>query len=320
MRGDLTDRQDSPFPITAVALSWTGPLKGLRIRFYDASGVAAPWTDVQAGCPCGGDTVTGAGVHRALVLAEDARAFQLSRPADADLLSAVVMDTVHGPIRDLSVPSAPVSPTPSPPGKSAPPDLADLGVILRAGWGADEKKMTAAPVFTKAQALTVHHTVTANDDPDPAATVRAIYEQHAVQNDWGDIGYHFLVDSLGRIYEGRASGNDGVPAHNSAGAVVTGFHTAGFNTGNIGVALLGNMNEAPLTARAERSLTRLLAALAHRHGIDPLAPATFRTAAGRTRVLPSAVNLHRFWTSTECPGSRTNIVALREAAAAEITG
>ena len=61
------------------------------------------------------------------------------------------------------------------------------------------------------QTLTVHHTVTANTDPDPAATVRAIYFFHCITEDFGDIGYHLLIDQAGTVYEGRYSGPDPVP-------------------------------------------------------------------------------------------------------------
>ena len=57
----------------------------------------------------------------------------------------------------------------------------------------------------------VHHTAGVNHDPDPAATVRAIFAYHAVVQGWGDIGYNFLVDADGRIYEGRHSGAPGDP-------------------------------------------------------------------------------------------------------------
>ena len=51
--------------------------------------------------------------------------------------------------------------------------------------------------------LVVHHTVTPNDDPDPAQTVRAVYAYHTRHNGWNDVGYNFLVDQQGRVYEGR---------------------------------------------------------------------------------------------------------------------
>ncbi len=54
--------------------------------------------------------------------------------------------------------------------------------------------------FFDVQTLTVHHTVTANSDPDPAATVRAVYFFHCVTSDFGDIGYHVLIDQAGTVY------------------------------------------------------------------------------------------------------------------------
>src|SRR5437879_4018889 len=61
------------------------------------------------------------------------------------------------------------------------------------------------PEFYPIQKLICHHTATQNRDPDPAATIRSIYYYHAVTQTWGDIGYNFLVDESGRIYEGRYS-------------------------------------------------------------------------------------------------------------------
>ena len=141
----------------------------------------------------------------------------------------------------------------------------------RAAWGADEGKRFKADgtenspaVYQPAQALTVHHTDTQNEDPDPAATVRAIYQHHAITNDWGDIGY----PGGGRpaVYEGRWSGTDGLPAHDRQGRVVTGFHVAGFNPGNIGIALLGTLVEQGPTEAAEAALVRLAGAMAPRAG------------------------------------------------------
>ncbi|MCK8678201.1 peptidoglycan recognition protein family protein [Streptomyces lichenis] len=316
-RGELTAVQRSPFPLVFVALSWRGPERGPRIRFDGRPDRTSGWLPVRAGCPCGGDTAPD-GVRHALVPAGGARSYQVGHPPGVDLLTAVGVDTVHGP---LPAPTAP-STAPPPPRRAAPDasrrpagpsggDLDALGVITRADWGADETKAVATRVFAPARAVTVHHTVTANRDPDPAATIRAIFELHAVRNGWGDIGYHFLVDGEGRVYEGRASGDDGPPGHNSANEVVTAFHTGGFNTGNIGVALLGDLDKAPPTPAARRALTRLAAALTDRHTLDPLRPLAYTASSGRVRRLPSAVNGHGLWTPTACPGARLDIPALR---------
>ncbi|MEV2235384.1 peptidoglycan recognition family protein [Streptomyces phaeochromogenes] len=196
-------------------------------------------------------------------------------------------------------------------GTSAP-DFPPAGLITRKKWGADESKRFKADgsensptQFFPVQALTVHHTDTANNDPDPAATVRAIYEQHAISNDWGDIGYHFLIDAKGKIYEGRFSGADGVPAHDKQGKVVTAFHTVGFNSGNIGIALLGDFNKGEQTPAMRDSLARLLASLAKKHGLDVESNITYRNPVNGTTKQAPALSGHRDWIATDCPGTST---------------
>src|SRR5215211_3245363 len=124
--------------------------------------------------------------------------------------------------------------------------------ISRAEWGADESLMTWGPEFQVTQKLVVHYTATQNGDPDPAATIRSIYRYHAVTQGWGDIGYNFLVDEAGNVYEGRYS--RAYPAGTSPtgddafGHGVTAAHASGFNSGTVSIALLG-----PLTSRDPRS-------------------------------------------------------------------
>lgn len=142
----------------------------------------------------------------------------------------------------------------------------------------------------------------ANDDPDPAATVRAIYQLHAVTNDWGDIGYHFLIDEEGRIYEGRYSGDDGLPAHDADGKVVTAFHVGGFNSGNLGIALLGTFTEQGPKEAARAALTRLVKVLVRHHGVDPQARVTYTNPVNGTQKEVAEISGHRDWMATECPG------------------
>jgi hypothetical protein len=57
---------------------------------------------------------------------------------------------------------------------------------------------------------------------------------------FGDIGYQYLIDESGRVYEGRYSGTDSYPGHDAEGVkVVMAAHVGGFNSGNTGIALLG---------------------------------------------------------------------------------
>jgi hypothetical protein len=95
----------------------------------------------------------------------------------------------------------------------------------------------------------VHHTDTQNGDPDPAATIRAIYYCHAITQGWGDIGYNILIDESGRVYKGRNSdtttgsiADDTITGEDLAGGGVTGAHAAGFNSGTVGIALLGTLS------------------------------------------------------------------------------
>jgi hypothetical protein len=214
----------------------------------------------------------------------------------------------------------------------APPAAAaaayDVEYVSRAEWGADEQKRFKADgaenspaLYCRAQALTVHHTDTANADPDPAATVRAIYEHHAVSNNWGDIGYHFLIDESGRIYEGRWSGDDGLPAHDRQGRVVTGFHVEGFNSGNLGIALLATLTDRPPTDAAEASLVRLVAAMCRFHGLDPRARMTYSNPVSKATREVTTLAGHRDWMRTGCPGGTmyTRLPPVREAAAKRAT-
>ncbi|WP_265565444.1 peptidoglycan recognition family protein [Streptomyces hygroscopicus] len=301
------------FPITAVGITWTGPQRGIRIRLYDKTGAPGAWQMVSAGCPCGKDPkdalVKTSAPSRALVPGRGSFGYQIDAPSQADIVNATAVDAGLGPSPDAPGDGSPthVSATPTvKPSPAFPPE----NFVSRAGWGADESKRflpngkESSPTrFFPLQALTVHHTVTANDDPNPAATVRAIYELHAVGNDWGDIGYHFLVDHNGRIYEGRWSGNDGIPAHDKDGKVVTAFHTIGFNSGNLGIALLGDFRTGRPSPAMRRSLTQLLASLADKHGLDPQAGIAYRNPVNGKRKQARTLNGHRDWIPTECPGT-----------------
>ncbi len=102
-------------------------------------------------------------------------------------------------------------------------------VISRAVWCTDDlcnysEGLEHYPVSH----LILHHTVTSSSG-DSAATVRAIWKFHAVDKGWGDIGYNFLVDKAGVIFEGHLGGDD-----------VVGTHASKANTGSMGLALIGD--------------------------------------------------------------------------------
>lgn len=309
----------APFPVGYVGVRWTGPHLGAGIRCRSAGGTFGEWREVSVRCQGARDDLEGAGdVHSVLVVADAATTgYELRLPAGATDVHSAAINTRSGPAVRFSIPTE-------------LPRAFGLKYLSRACWGADESlryndKGAEAwpPAYSPAQALTVHHTVTANDDPDPAATIRAIYRYHAVDLGWGDIGYHFLIDEAGRLYEGRWSGPDGIPAHREDGQVVTAGHVFNFNPGNIGIALLGDFTERVPSAAASWTLTLVLAGLARVHGLDPLGTVHYVNPVNGMVKNTRTISGHRDWGVTECPGKnlypmlgslRTGIARLAESA------
>src|SRR5205823_3853918 len=125
-------------------------------------------------------------------------------------------------------------------------------IIPRSGWQADEEIRRAAPSYAPTLRLSVvHHTVNANNYTcaQAASIVRGIEVYHVKSNGWNDIGYNLLVDRCGQIYEGRYGGVD---------KNVIGAHSQGFNTGTVGVALIGTYSSTGPTAAQRQALVNVL--------------------------------------------------------------
>ncbi|MFC8448040.1 peptidoglycan recognition family protein [Kitasatospora sp. NPDC057223] len=286
------------FPIQYVGASWTGPRRGASIRLH-RDGVPGDWQALTTSCAGGPDGHEGDAAQNAsaLVAVGGATGYELRLPDGATDVRSAGIDTTAGPTRQVSLPL------------TEPVMFGGIQYLSRAAWGADESKRfkngveNTPTAYYPLQALTVHHTDGINADPDPAATVRAIYEYHAVTLDWGDIGYHFLIDEAGRVYEGRYSGTDPLPAHDASGNMVTAFHSAGYNSGNLGIALLGTLSGQLPTEAARRSLTLLLAGLSFWHGLDPEAAITFVNPVNGVTKAARTISGHRDWLATDCPGA-----------------
>jgi len=297
------------FGLPAVGSSLPGE-PGVAVRFR-VDGVWGLWQQLVA------DDLQEPGQWGSgLMPAGDAEAYQVRGvPVGVRAPRVVVLNTTDGP---------PLASVHRPPATSAP-----AVCLSRAEWGADESLRfvdgeESWPVeFRTAQVMTVHHTVTANADPDPAATVRAIYVYHTVTRDWGDIGYHYLIDEAGRVYEGRWSGEPSRPCgeggdgsdfgHDPTGLVVTAGHTYCYNRGNLGMALLGDFTATLPQPAAKAALEALLAEDAGRHGLDPLgtiyyeAPNDIPACAGVVDAVIEVIPGHTDWPdpagNTSCPGA-----------------
>jgi hypothetical protein len=174
-------------------------------------------------------------------------------------------------------------------------------ILSRLAWGADEHVRRGRPSYAPAIRLAiVHHTAGRNDyRPEEApAIVRAIQLYHVKGNGWLDLGYNFLVDRYGRVFEGRYGGIE---------RSVIGAHAAGFNTGSVGVAMLGTYGQRAPSLKAQAALASLLVWRLDVAHVDPLSTTPFssrgnaRFPAGVAVFLPRIAG-HSDTGFTSCPG------------------
>lgn len=287
------------FPATHVAFSWTGDEgTGVRFRTVSPAGERSAWQRATEAH----DAETG-DQHFSAVISVDriagivwqgvARKGARMGPVTLDYLNTLDGDRYE---RDIPAVAQAAAGTPN--------------IITRAQWGADESvKKTSGGCkryFYRVQQLFVHHTAGANFETRPKATMRAIYWYHAVRQGWCDIGYNFVISPDGQVFEGRWARNyapfeihDG---ETRDGRAVAGAHVAGYNSGSVGISLMGNYEQVQLPPAARQSLAEVLAWEADRHNLDPQGVHRYRNPeTGATRRLPRIAG-HRDAGYTSCPG------------------
>jgi N-acetylmuramoyl-L-alanine amidase len=178
-------------------------------------------------------------------------------------------------------------------------------IIARTAWAQGTQPPRVAPEYGAVRLGFVHHTENPNGYAAAAvsAMLRAIYVFHRDVNGWNDIGYNFVIDLYGRVFEARAGGID---------EPVVGAHAGGYNLVSTGVAVLGSFTEQPISAPARNALQRLLAWKLSLHGtpsagrvtvqVNP-AGARFSRFPARARVSLPRIAGHRDADSTDCPGA-----------------
>lgn len=174
-------------------------------------------------------------------------------------------------------------------------------IVTRAGWGADESIRERGFVYTKTvRAAFVHHTASGNkySCSQSASVIRGIYRYHVQSSGWRDMGYNFLVDKCGTIYEGRSGG---------VAKAVMGAHTLGFNSNSMGIAVLGTFASSTPPTAAVDAVARLTAWKLGLFGRNPLGSTTLVSAGGNlfkkgTKVKLKVISGHRDGYATECPG------------------
>ncbi|MFJ1591774.1 peptidoglycan recognition protein [Kitasatospora albolonga] len=237
------------------------------------------------------------------------------------------------PSRTTASPKPPsASPTPSPsttpPLPPGPPSTAPRPpIVSRADWKADESISKEAPDYLdRVKAVFVHHTAQTNSYScaDSAAIVRGLHTYHVKSNGWKDLGYNFVVDKCGTIFEGRKGGAD---------RAVLGAHTYGFNRDTTGIAVIGMHTDTKAASAATTSVARIAAWKLGQYKGDPAGTVMLtagaaggnffgtKFAAGKEYPFQQ-ISGHRDGFNTQCPGGSLygQLPAVRSLAGGSVTG
>jgi len=279
----------APRRFDLVGLHWQGP-GSVAFRVRSVAGRWSPW---HAAAPESDDRPDAGSAE-----ARRVRSWRLGSPWWVGP-STRIEYRLTGNVRRLRafLVRSPVEPVVRVPASAATP-----AIVTRAEWNADESIRQSPPQYADDMRFAVvHHTAGSNDytQAEAPAVVRAIELYHVKANGWNDIGYNFLVDRFGTVYEGRYGGID---------RNVIGAHALGFNRGSVGVAVLGTYIDTAPPLAATDALARLLAWRLDVAHVDPLSSVDVvsggseRYPAG-THVVLRAVSGHSDTGLTACPGT-----------------
>lgn len=181
---------------------------------------------------------------------------------------------------------------------SSPPVM-----IMRKDWDpAGQCKPRTTPLLGQVRIAFVHHTVSDNDyRPETSpAIVLAVCRYHRNSNGWNDIGYNFVVDKYGRLFEGRAGGID---------KAVVGAQAQGFNSQSTSISNIGTYSDVPQTDAGLAAMADLLAWKLGVHGVPVTGQATLVSGGGPSNRYPAGTHVtferisgHRDGGLTACPG------------------
>ncbi|WP_371494295.1 peptidoglycan recognition protein [Kitasatospora sp. NBC_00374] len=230
----------------------------------------------------------------------------LRRAVQAASAGAAVALAAAGPPRHLLPfadhgPTTPELPALALQGGALPAPLPPPPVVRRSTWKTDEPE-TQTQIDRAVRVVFIHHTGDRNayGPQDVPEILKSIYQEHRENQGWDDIGYNFLVDRFGTIYEGRLG---------STGNPVVGAHTLGFNRETMGIAAIGSYDDGiEVPAPVIDAMARLAAWKLGTYGFDPLAKAELTSNSSGSRF-PAGTNHtfdtisgHRDAFCTLCPG------------------
>jgi hypothetical protein len=290
-------------PFSLVGVTWDDPKAALdgtvRVRTRNLGAAAwTPWQTLEADGPAAGDR-RGA-TDPLWVGASDAIEARVDggrRPLPAGLRVDLINPDAGPAPTGRSSRSTESSRTES----VAMPARPVPRMITRAGWGANEAIVKAPPEYTgPVQVVFVHHTATGNGYScgDSAAIVRGIQTYQVRTKGWDDIGYNFLVDKCGTIFEGRGGG---------VGRNVLGAHTLGFNVDASAIAVIGTFDAAGVSPTVRTAIATVAAYKLGAAGNPPNGKVVYTSGGSDrypkgTRATLFRISGHRDAGRTECPG------------------
>lgn len=277
------------FPFNGVGLEWNGPTTNgveLAIQVDDN-----PWVNLEMQ---GNDAKNGVenNITAPYFISGETVRYKITGSAFNTVQNVTVhyFDSTIPPYRSLMNTLS----------RSVASTITGTSVVSRADWGADESYRTWEPDYETPTKIVIHHSAGGDGGEDPAATIRGIYYWHAVVLGWGDIGYNFIIDPAGTVYEGRYGGAGVIGAHAYNSDTETNY-----NVGSVGIVLLGCYEEAEgacssvdtMTPEMQTALEQLTAEQASQFGFDPAGESTWYD-----ELLPNVLG-HRDIDATYCPGS-----------------
>lgn len=310
-----------PEGFQTVGLSWPAEIDGIvpeiQVRTRAADGAWSEWSHLEKSTDSA-DTATPTVVSTPIYVGE-ADAVQLATVEEsAEFPTGMSLSLVSS--AQTTSTAADVSGTVASTSTAGGPTI-----ITREEWGAAPRCLEPGtgpswfPATGGLKAAAVHHTVNPNDYATVAEAMQAIRNDQAYHQNthgWCDIGYNFLVDKWGNIYEG---------ADGSIEEPIVGAHTGGFNTGTVGVAMLGTYTDVAPSSAQKTGVAKIAGYKLSLYGVNPSESVTL-TSAGRTSggrydagqqvVLPRVFG-HRDTHQTACPGDLgyQHLASIRNSAA-----
>jgi hypothetical protein len=286
----------APKRFDLVGMRWSGRLSPvISLRAKKADGRWTKWTRV----PAEPDDSPDAGSRERSPLGFSAPVWT----GDSDYVQYKLSRRVPGlRLHFVSVPSPERRALASRTAQTQPAPGSPPPIQPRSAWGAENCVPREPAIYGDVQVAFVHHTVSANDytAAEVPSIILSICRYHRNSNGWNDIGYNFLVDKFGTLWEGRAGGID---------QAVVGAQAQGYNSHSTGIASIGTHSDVPATSAELNSIANLIRWKLPLQGAPTQGSVTLTSGGGAdnrykagTPVTLDRISGHRDGDNTSCPG------------------